>query len=205
MDAKRCTRCGETKPVSEFFRRSDRPIGVQAECKACRLVRFKRDVKRKVAEGRCACGRRRLPGRSRCKECAAAQRRTDATRRSERRRLGLCHSCGKPAGGYWACEECSAKNAARAHGARIADRERLFQEQNGTCPICLQPLEGFVRKKHAVVDHCHQSQQVRGLLHSKCNLLVSDFDLATAERLVAYLKRYAPAQGGAAASDVLVT
>lgn len=30
-----CTRCGETKPLTEFHRRSDRPIGVISRCKSC--------------------------------------------------------------------------------------------------------------------------------------------------------------------------
>lgn len=33
---KTCTKCGETKLLSEFARRSDRPSGVTASCKECR-------------------------------------------------------------------------------------------------------------------------------------------------------------------------
>lgn len=34
---KRCTKCKETKPLSKFSKRSNRPCGYQSECKSCRL------------------------------------------------------------------------------------------------------------------------------------------------------------------------
>jgi hypothetical protein len=30
-----CTKCGETKPIAEFYKRSDRPRGIKAACKTC--------------------------------------------------------------------------------------------------------------------------------------------------------------------------
>ncbi len=39
---KTCSRCGETKELSRFSKRSDRPSGVQSKCKDCeRVVRAK--------------------------------------------------------------------------------------------------------------------------------------------------------------------
>lgn len=35
---KRCARCGETKPLSEFHRHKGRRDGVQTYCKPCRVV-----------------------------------------------------------------------------------------------------------------------------------------------------------------------
>ena len=35
MDTKRCSKCGEVKDVSEFYRNSSRPLGVTALCKPC--------------------------------------------------------------------------------------------------------------------------------------------------------------------------
>jgi hypothetical protein len=35
---KRCARCGETKPLSEFHRHKNRRDGVQVYCKLCRAV-----------------------------------------------------------------------------------------------------------------------------------------------------------------------
>jgi HNH endonuclease len=38
---KRCWKCGETKPTSEFFRNRSRWDGLCDECKACRAARFR--------------------------------------------------------------------------------------------------------------------------------------------------------------------
>lgn len=35
MESKVCTKCGEDKPISEYTKRHDRPIGVRPWCKAC--------------------------------------------------------------------------------------------------------------------------------------------------------------------------
>ena len=35
MDTKECTKCGETKDVTEFYKRKDRPIGIVSVCKNC--------------------------------------------------------------------------------------------------------------------------------------------------------------------------
>jgi hypothetical protein len=54
----------------------------------------------------------------------------------------------------------------------LAWYEEAFKAQNGLCGICKQ--EGFVMdpKKHRtklVVDHCHRTNAVRGLLCHNCN------------------------------------
>lgn len=43
-------------------------------------------------------------------------------------------------------------------------RARLFEEQHGICPLCLQtPIE------IPVLDHCHSKGHIRGVLCSNCN------------------------------------
>lgn len=34
--SKQCTKCGETKPLTEFYRQKQGKLGVRADCKACR-------------------------------------------------------------------------------------------------------------------------------------------------------------------------
>lgn len=38
MDTKICTKCGQTKELSEFRTRPDRPSGYRSECKQCQYV-----------------------------------------------------------------------------------------------------------------------------------------------------------------------
>jgi hypothetical protein len=35
MDQKLCTSCGQTKPLSEYHKRPERPIGVRPHCRKC--------------------------------------------------------------------------------------------------------------------------------------------------------------------------
>jgi hypothetical protein len=50
-------------------------------------------------------------------------------------------------------------------------RDFLYQEQNGLCALCHQPLENS--NKTAYLDHCHKNGQVRGLVHPACNILIA--------------------------------
>ena len=46
---KTCTKCGETKPLSEFYRRGDRPHGHRPQCKPCSQARS-REASRRWAQ-----------------------------------------------------------------------------------------------------------------------------------------------------------
>ena len=39
MENKTCTNCGESKPVSDFYKRKNRPGGLVSECKCCTISR----------------------------------------------------------------------------------------------------------------------------------------------------------------------
>lgn len=47
----------------------------------------------------------------------------------------------------------------------------LKTKQNGVCPLCLKPIELRVmgNKSDYVVDHNHETGEVRGVLHRSCN------------------------------------
>ncbi|UZV40001.1 recombination endonuclease [Leptolyngbya phage LPP-2, strain SPI] len=59
------------------------------------------------------------------------------------------------------------------YGMSLSDYEKLFQLQDGKCAICRtkQP-EGRL----LVVDHCHVTGDVRGLLCPKCNTGLGQFN-----------------------------
>jgi hypothetical protein len=57
------------------------------------------------------------------------------------------------------------------YGISYEEYVALFNLQNGTCPLCnnkfsILPDEGF---KGLVVDHNHETGEVRGLLCNPCN------------------------------------
>src|SRR5258708_1460217 len=60
----------------------------------------------------------------------------------------------------------------RAYGLSEADLAALLEKQHGACAICGRQLAlGVARMEPggAKIDHCHQSNAVRGLLCSPCN------------------------------------
>jgi recombination endonuclease VII len=52
------------------------------------------------------------------------------------------------------------------------DRMKFFKQQGGACALCRIKFEGYTEgggKLDPVVDHCHNTGYVRGLLCSTCN------------------------------------
>lgn len=58
------------------------------------------------------------------------------------------------------------------YGMTPEDFESMLADQDGVCAICLGENKG----KCLVVDHCHESGRVRGLLCNACNLAVGHFN-----------------------------
>ena len=54
----------------------------------------------------------------------------------------------------------------RKYKITLADYEAMLKRQNGKCAICGKPEP---ENKRLDVDHCHKTNQVRGLLCTSCN------------------------------------
>jgi hypothetical protein len=73
-------------------------------------------------------------------------------------------------------------------GITPLDRQNMEDMQGGVCAICWrEPTKGTV----LVVDHCHHSGKVRGLLCAPCNAALGVFQDAaeTLRRAMAYLEQ----------------
>ena len=73
------------------------------------------------------------------------------------------------------------------YGITLADRKALWIRQTKRCAGCLLPL----KLKDAHMDHDHETEQNRGLLHGTCNRalgLVKDFP-ETLRDLASYLEK----------------
>jgi hypothetical protein len=75
------------------------------------------------------------------------------------------------------------------YGITIQDYDRMLEEQEGKCAICKGPPTTFGR---LVVDHCHDSKKVRGLLCSHCNRALGGFrdNVDTVIAAAAYLEHW---------------
>ena len=58
------------------------------------------------------------------------------------------------------------------YGLTCSEVEEMYNHQNGKCPICNKGVElwtGGDMMDKAVIDHCHTTGKVRGLLCQHCN------------------------------------
>ena len=71
------------------------------------------------------------------------------------------------------CNTC--KNLMQKYGLTTTTRNQMLNEQEGLCLLCESAIR-FIGKasgssrEAAVVDHCHTTGRVRGILCSTCNL-----------------------------------
>ena len=113
-----------------------------------------------------------------------------------------CKSCGEVfsplAPSHLHCSDaCSTRSQSerylqRTYGIGVSDYEAMLESQNHCCKLC--GGEGFVMAKHhsmkLVVDHCHTSGAVRGLLCHNCNraLGLMHDNTETLRAAIAYLE-----------------
>ena len=88
------------------------------------------------------------------------------------------------------CDDCQREfmknhNLQMRYGINLAQYEELCEAQQGRCLVCKDEAERLV------VDHCHTSGKIRGLVCSPCNLALghSKDDPARLIALAKYLWR----------------
>lgn len=59
----------------------------------------------------------------------------------------------------------------RKYGITVADKQAMWEYQKGLCAVCGEPMK-HVFDRNCQVDHCHDTNKVRGLLHWYCNIMV---------------------------------
>lgn len=111
-----------------------------------------------------------------CKACRSAYNRADYLRRPEyHRRKSLAWRTANPDGDR-------VRNLRKNFGLTPARYDQMLEAQHGVCAVCgMPPVEG----QRLVVDHDHACCPtrakscggcIRGLLHSRCNLLIGQAD-----------------------------
>ena len=66
----------------------------------------------------------------------------------------------------------------KTYGITLDDYNRMLEEQNHACKICLQPevIKVNGKVKRLSVDHCHKTGKVRGLLCQRCNTTLGQYE-----------------------------
>lgn len=78
----------------------------------------------------------------------------------------------------------------KAHGITITDYDRMSEEQDNLCAICLG--EPKCRDGRFRVDHDHEHGNIRALLCNGCNTGIGSFreDTSLLEKAIEYLRRH---------------
>ena len=111
---------------------------------------------------------------------------------------------GNPEARHTECKECAKARVTAAHDPERYRRDHLrrqygitpeqydemLNKQQGTCAVCGTDTPGNSRRTtYFVVDHCHTTQKVRGLLCHQCNTalgLIKD-NPETLAKMIGYL------------------
>jgi hypothetical protein len=157
---KRCKKCGELKPLSEFYKAQGSADGHRGDCKVCNLARKKSWY---------------LQNREAVIEKVKQWQRENPDRLGETRRA------------YRATHKAEFREGhlQRTFGISQADYDAMLAAQGGGCAIC-----GKRPGKTALhVDHDHETGLVRGLLCVGCNNALGQFrdDLELLARASTYL------------------
>ena len=146
---KRCARCQQDKPVSQFYRAVATPYGLRGDCKACSAAkcRAQRAANKLLPRDRAGTSKR-------CDQC-----------RNVFPVSNFHRDAGSTDGLYRYCRPCG-KIHARAHRYGLTkDRVREMLRQ-GRCEACGR-LFADESEKH--IDHRHADGAVRGILCERCN------------------------------------
>lgn len=78
----------------------------------------------------------------------------------------------------------------RKYGISLEEYSTLLEKQEGVCALCRKGPEGS-RYEILVVDHDHETNEIRGLLCQQCNMALGRLgdNVESIERVLAYLRK----------------
>ncbi len=152
-----CGVCKMTLPLSEFYtrKRSGGERGLRAQCKQCAVKAVvhwgkQNPVKKKINQKKYAVKHRKEIDFS-----------IEEWRKANPDKMRLYAFNGYKS------------HLKKKFGITIEDYDAMYIEQGGRCAICGTHQSKLV--KRLCVDHCHETQKVRGLLCDRCNTGISRF------------------------------
>lgn len=105
-------------------------------------------------------------------------------------RANLCKMCDNERAKYYNRDEKKRLNTYYKKNYNISYQEvqEMIEEQNYRCKIC-DKTEGETKLTKFVIDHCHTTGEVRGILCGKCNTALGHLedDVARLARAIEYL------------------
>jgi hypothetical protein len=165
---KRCTKCGEIKSADSFTKTKATKDKLHSNCKLCRGVAKK--LSRTL----------NLP-KQLAKEAEYRERRREFLRTYHKDWCRANPEANKSHKQQWLERNKEYKKLhyktkgreiylEKTYGITEKDYQDMLLNQGGLCAICGTSPENRNRSLH--VDHCHDSDQIRGLLCPDCNMAI---------------------------------
>jgi 5-methylcytosine-specific restriction endonuclease McrA len=181
--SKQCTTCGDVKPLSDYYKRSDAPDGKQRACKVCQKTKSKANsLKPETKERRKERDADRVEAiREYSRKYREENHERELTRQAEWRANG---------GSEIDWSRTAMNRAIRLGAPRVERLERLdvFERDRHLCQMCGAKVEApgdITNPLSAVVDHItplaeggsHVLENVQ-TMHNACNLAKHDKSIA---------------------------
>ena len=162
---KKCYKCQKQKKHSNFYKNRAKSDGLQTMCKKCSSKRVRSLYANSIVKVT-----------KKTKKCLLCKkiRRVSRFGRNKLASDGLQSICNP-------CTNEKARKYAREHhlhtryGLTIDDYNKMLSNQKGVCKIC-KALPTTSSNNKLAVDHCHISGDVRGLLCTRCNVVIGQIE-----------------------------
>jgi hypothetical protein len=182
METRTCSRCGETKPVSDFGKHKGQPNDIRYECKKC-STRASAEWKKRNPEKN-----REAQRRWHAAHPEWSKERAKRYYQKHKERLNKGHA------EYNSRNPVKRMNYYRKHkfGMPYGTYEAMLAAQDGVCAICGSADPKRRGTQNFCVDHCHTTGKVRGLLCYSCNTALGHLndDPEKIRKLISYLSKY---------------
>ena len=86
------------------------------------------------------------------------------------------------------CEHCEIEHPNKGKACRICkdglyrynmtrnDMLELYEEQGRVCRLCDKDIKMFNGHEGGFIDHCHETDTIRGILCNRCNTIVGSLE-----------------------------
>ncbi|WML79167.1 endonuclease VII domain-containing protein [Streptomyces sp. VNUA74] len=177
---KKCGRCGEIKPATEFHKRARSIDGLQAFCKNCLNVARRRRRSEKPEQEKATYQAWQESNKEKITSQRAAYRQANKDKLNEYNREWRKRNKDRVPGYYMK----------HTYGITREQYAVMLDQQGGVCAICKQECRVHARLS---VDHCHRTNVVRGLLCQSCNTALGHLEDDPSRLLaaIAYLTKHA--------------
>lgn len=146
----------------------------------------------------------------RCSKCKIEKETTEFYKRRDRAECSvrsMCKSCCKPVFDNLPRKKDSElvgesknrrkkvhrkSNLKRKFGMSIEDYDKMLNAQGGCCAICNSTEAKGKHNANFMIDHCHTTEKIRGLLCNDCNLTLGKIgdNVEVLEKMIAYLRKH---------------